>query len=163
MRTAADIADARTLLAAQRAWLASIGVDIVGVHPALGKEYADPAGCYLQPDAALLIARLDGRPCGIVGLVRMPERPDAAELRRMYVLDAARGHGAGQALLDALVRTAATLRYREVWLETLPPVMATAARLYASAGFRPAAPLGHTDVEGIVTLRLELTHSSVRR
>jgi GNAT superfamily N-acetyltransferase len=152
----ADPDDARFLLAAQRDWLASLGIDPEQVQPAAVGDYAAPLRYYAPPDGTLLIARAGGRPCGIVGMCWLPERPAAVELKRMYVLPAARGTGAGRRLLDEAIAWARRVGAAEVWLETVPGQMVAAAAMYRSAGFRPAPPLGHTDTPGLATMVLDL-------
>jgi GNAT superfamily N-acetyltransferase len=126
------------------------------VQPEAVGDYADPLRYYAPPDGTLLIALAGGRPCGIVGMCRLAERPAAVELKRMYVLPAARGTGAGRRLLDEAVGWARRVGAAEIWLETVPVQMVAAAAMYRSAGFRPAPPLGHTDTPGLVTMVLDL-------
>ncbi|MCV2489549.1 GNAT family N-acetyltransferase [Geodermatophilus sp. YIM 151500] len=168
--TAADARDAEQLLDAQRRWLRSIGIEVADAQPTASGDYDDPAAYYAPPDGALLVARLGDVPVGLVGVCRLAEPPgeragelpEAAELRRMFVLDRARGHGAGRRLLAGAIDAARRLGVAELWLETVPAHMAAAARMYASAGFRPAPPLGHTHLPGTVTLRLRLRPAADR-
>ena len=69
---------------------------------------------------------------------------DVCELRKMYLLPAARGHGAGGRLLEACVTGARAAGYRRMYLETVS-AMTAAAALYAKHGFTYlASPLGDT-------------------
>jgi GNAT superfamily N-acetyltransferase len=170
----ADPDDARFLLTQQRDWLASLGIDPEQVQPGAVGDYADPLRYYAPPDGTLLIARAGGRPCGIVGMCRLAERPagprsscrghrdPAVELKRMYVLPEARGTGAGRRLLDEAIAWARRVGAAEVCLETVPGQMAAAAAMYRSAGFRPAPALGHTDTPGLVTMVLDLRPGRTR-
>ncbi len=54
---------------------------------------------YLPPDGAMLLASDDGQLAGMVFLTRL--RPDAAQIRRMYVRPACRRNGLGGALFRA--------------------------------------------------------------
>jgi len=66
------------------------------------------------------------------------------ELRKMYFLPAARGLGAGKALLARCIEEARARGYRRMYLETLTG-MDAAQRLYERFGFtKLAAPLGAT-------------------
>ena len=56
------------------------------------------------------------------------------ELRKMYFLSSARGHGAGRALLERCLETARTLGYQRCYLETLTGMDAAQA-LYQKLGF----------------------------
>ena len=66
------------------------------------------------------------------------------ELRKMYLLPAARGLGAGKALLARCIEEARERGYRRMYLETLTG-MDAAQRLYERFGFRRlGAPMGAT-------------------
>lgn len=70
------------------------------------------------------------------------------ELRKMYFLPAARGHGMGARLLGRCLHAASELGYEECYLETLSS-MHQAIRLYERFGFVPlSAPLGATGHHG---------------
>ena len=56
-------------------------------------------------------------------------------------------HGRMQALLDAVLKTAARIGYREIRLDTLPDMRAALA-LYRQAGFVPIAPYYDTPLAG---------------
>ncbi|MFO1425381.1 MAG: GNAT family N-acetyltransferase [Steroidobacteraceae bacterium] len=72
--------------------------------------------------------------------------PATCELRKMYLLPAARGRGLGRQLLTLCLDTARRSDFRECYLETLAS-MSEAARLYERAGFRridsPRGATGH--------------------
>lgn len=70
--------------------------------------------------------------------------PGLCELQKMYLLPAARGLGAGRALIRQCVSAAAATGYTRMYLETLRSMTAAQA-LYRSEGFEPLdAPLGST-------------------
>jgi GNAT superfamily N-acetyltransferase len=110
-------ADVTALIAALDADLAeryAADVDLEGepdyaMLNILGDDVAPPKG-------ALLLARLDGEPVGC-GAVR-PHADGAAEVKRMYVVPAARGRGVARAILRALEAAATDLGYRRLVLET---------------------------------------------
>lgn len=69
---------------------------------------------------------------------------DVCELRKMYFLPAARGHGHGSRMLARCLDAARAAGFRHCYLETLAS-MAAAARLYERHGFKLVeAPLGAT-------------------
>ena len=86
-------------------------------------------------DAALIVARLDGRLVGTVNLgLRMPpNQPHRAEVRKMLVLQAARGGGIGEALLGEAERWAAELGRTLLVLDTVEGM--AGERLYARGGW----------------------------
>jgi GNAT superfamily N-acetyltransferase len=63
-----------------------------------------------------------------------PLRPEACEIKRLYVDPAARGEGLGRRLLAALIGEARDIGYREAFLDSAP-YMAAAHRLYGEFGF----------------------------
>lgn len=66
------------------------------------------------------------------------------ELRKMYLLPAARGRGAGRQLMEACLAGAKTAGYTHIYLETVS-AMTAAARLYQKFGFEYLSePLGNT-------------------
>jgi ribosomal protein S18 acetylase RimI-like enzyme len=69
-------------------------------------------------------------------------RPGDAEIKRMYVVPAARGHGFARAVLAELERTAAAAGRRRMVLETTT-LQPDAVGLYVSCGYRPIPTFGH--------------------
>ncbi len=96
-------------------------------EPAVGvAELSAPSG------GAFLLARIEGRPVGCIGLRRY--RDDVAEIKRMYVIPEARRRGVGRVLLDALEAHARRLGYGAVILET-GTRQPEALELYESRGY----------------------------
>lgn len=75
----------------------------------------------------------DGAIVGSVGLA--PVGDATCELRRMYLVPAARGAGEGRQLLEHALRCARDRGFRRIELLTAAP-LAKARRLYERAGFR---------------------------
>jgi putative acetyltransferase len=70
------------------------------------------------------------------------------ELRKMYFLEEARGHGAGEAVLRQCLAAARGFGFSLCYLETLER-MAAARKLYLKLGFRSlCAPMGKTGHHG---------------
>jgi GNAT superfamily N-acetyltransferase len=101
------------------------------------KELSNLPGSYAPPEGRLLLAELDGKPVGVVALKASPE-PGVAEIKRLYVDPAARGHGLGRRLTEAVIDAARTQGYRKLRLETLA-VMTAANTIYDDLGFTLAA------------------------
>ena len=74
------------------------------------------ANMFEPPHGAFLVGRDDGKPIVCGGIVRFDDT--RAELKRMYVVPAARGRGHGRGLLVALEDEARALGYTGIVLET---------------------------------------------
>jgi putative acetyltransferase len=68
-----------------------------------------------QPHIHFFIARVDDAPVGCGGVALFA---DFAEVKRMYVREAARGQGVADAILDRLAATARTAGHSVLCLET---------------------------------------------
>ncbi|MGY1856447.1 GNAT family N-acetyltransferase [Modestobacter sp. SYSU DS0290] len=91
--------------------------------------------------AVVLLARDDdGTPVGC-GALR-PLGPREAEIKRMYVVPAARGRGVSRQLLAGLEAEALRRGWSTLKLET-GPRQPEAVGLYTSAGYRPIPTFGH--------------------
>jgi len=88
----------------------------------------------------LLLSEDDGTPVGC-GALR-PLEPGAAELKRMYVVPAARGRGPSRLVLTGLEATAAERGWHTLRLET-GPLQHEAIALYERSGYRPIEAFGH--------------------
>jgi putative acetyltransferase len=126
--------------------------DTLAEFGAVGQGYsaADPevdamSTAYQRPGRCYDVVLLNGAVVGGGGIAPLDHGPpDHCELRKMYFLPEARGHGAGRRLLTLCLERARMLGYRYCYLETLAG-MTTAQHLYQSAGFtRLSGPLGNT-------------------
>jgi GNAT superfamily N-acetyltransferase len=126
-RTAdAAVPPASELLAAMEAEMLDLYADsMVAMPPAGPRDFTPPAGTYL-------VGFVDGEPVCGGGLMRLPD--GAAEIKRMYVVPAARRRGAARALLGALEARARELGYAIVRLDT-GPRQPHAKALYAASGY----------------------------
>lgn len=91
-------------------------------------------GKYVRPAGGIWLALAGEAGIGCVAL--RPLDSDIAEVKRMFVDPAWRGHGVGRVLLEALLAGARTRGYRTLRLGTLGD-MTAAQSLYRSLGFRP--------------------------
>jgi GNAT superfamily N-acetyltransferase len=150
VRTPADLAAATELF---RGYAASLPVDLG--YQDFGAELAGLPGKYAPPAGALLIARdAGGEPLGCVGLRPLPET-GCCEMKRLFLLPAARGLGLGRAMSEAVIVEARRRGYRELRLDTLP-TMAAAIGLYAQLGFEPIAPYYAPTPAGTIFMGLRL-------
>jgi ribosomal protein S18 acetylase RimI-like enzyme len=154
VRSAGDLAAVVRLF---ESYAASLGIDLA--YQDFAGELAAMPGKYAPPGGELLLARRpEGEALGCVGL-RPLRSPEVCEIKRLYVAPAARGMGLGRALLNAVLRAAARIGYREVWLDTLPS-MTEATALYRAVGFRPIAPYYATPIAGTLFMGRKLVPNS---
>ncbi|MGI8507626.1 MAG: GNAT family N-acetyltransferase [Solirubrobacteraceae bacterium] len=126
-----DRGDGAVLEAAMRVEVAAVcsGIDPGDPRmPAAGaRELGPPRGAFVVGYAA-------GEPVCCGGIKHLDER--ACEIKRMYVVPAARGRGAARLLLAELERRARRLGYAVARLDT-DERLSAALRLYESADYRP--------------------------
>jgi putative acetyltransferase len=91
---------------------------------------------YRKSRSAYFVVEVDGVVVGGGGIAPL-EGGDGStcELRKMYFLPAARGLGAGRALLECCLHAARGFGFKRCYLETLNS-MTQARRLYEAAGFQ---------------------------
>ncbi len=145
-----DLAAARALILEYQA---SLGVDLAYQH--FADEIASLATMYGPPQGALYLATLDDTPAGCVGMRPFTPEPGCCEMKRLYVMPAARGHGLGRRLALQSMAAARALGYTRMRLDTLP-TMQDAQRLYVALGFRDIPPYRHSPVPGTRFLEADL-------
>jgi putative acetyltransferase len=99
----------------------------------LPAPYTPPAGC-------LLLARREGSAIGVVALKRLAA--GIAEVKRLFVMPAARGAGTGRMLAEGAIAAARAKGYERVRLDTHRPSMRTVIALYRRLGFVEIPPYG---------------------
>lgn len=143
--------DAAQVLAIWREYVASPSVSLSFQNNAA--EFADLPGKYAAPAGCVLLAERAGEVLGCVAI-----RPvDAAicEMKKLYVRPAARGTGAGLALVQRVIEQARAAGYREMRLDVLAE-FAQAQAMYARLGFIDAPPVAENPVPGTRFLGLQL-------
>lgn len=120
----------------------------------LDDEIMDPAAFYDPARGGIFLAYMDGAAVGISCMEEhQPVHADmhCAEIRRMYVSEAARGKQVGEALIRACVDEAAKLGYRRVVLDTFQDPT-YALKLYKRLGFHECEPFNHLPIDKAVWL-----------
>ena len=108
-----------------------------------GTVYFDPeldhlSGFYTaRPDKRgyFILTDEHGTVVGGVGYAEFDGFPDCCELQKLYLTDAAKGHGLGKKLMQLVVEQARKAGYRTLYLETHTN-LATAVHIYEKMGFR---------------------------
>lgn len=92
---------------------------------------------YSQPQCSYFVVDRAGVVIGGAGVAPLEGgEPDVCELRKMYFLPAARGIGAGQAMMQRCLDAARAHGFKRCYLETLTG-MDGAQALYKRSGFNP--------------------------
>jgi GNAT superfamily N-acetyltransferase len=146
-----DVSEAEDVRALLRAYAASLPFKLD--FQDFDRELAELPGAYAPPRGALLVASVGGDVMGCVAL--RPLADDTCEMKRLFVLPAARGTGLGRRLVAAIVAEGRRLGYARMRLDTTPG-METAQALYEELGFSETAPYRHNPVPGTRFLELEL-------
>lgn len=106
-------------------------------------HYGPPEGCFLVHEGGL----------GCAGLRKFAD--GVGEMKRLYVVPAARGRGIGGQLARRIIEEARARGYRRLVLDTLPDMKAAQA-LYRALGFREIPSYRANPVPGALFFELEL-------
>lgn len=111
--------------------------DIAALYDGLELDGADMPkagpGEMSPPDGAFIVGYEDGAAVCCGGIKRLPD--GACEIKRMFVVEEARGRGVARALLEALEDRARQMGYAVARLDT-GPRQVRAQRMYERAGYR---------------------------
>ncbi|MGB3200682.1 MAG: GNAT family N-acetyltransferase [Nodosilinea sp.] len=102
------------------------------------RDARDVEACYWDTGGEFWVVETAGELVGTAGY-RPTHRGDrAVELRKMYLLPAARGQGLGRHLLSTMEAAIQNRGFDQIWLETAS-VLKEAVGLYESSGYEPAS------------------------
>jgi len=126
----------------------AVGVEYGAVGEGFGPadaEVMNMSRFYLTKQSSLyLIARLEGEIVGGCGIAPFNSSKEVCELRKLFLLPAARGLGIGKKLTQACLDHAQAAGFQQCYLDTLS-TMKKAICLYAGLGFAPlSSPLAGT-------------------
>jgi GNAT superfamily N-acetyltransferase len=144
-----------------REYAAALGVDLCFQN--FDTELATLPGEYAEPTGALLLALVDGRPAGCVGMRPLPDvdYPNACEMKRLFVRPAYRRFGLGRVLAQRLMDLATQAGYSHMLLDTLDD-MEAARGLYVTLGFEEIPPYYFNPIPGAHYLKAELDAPGTR-
>jgi ribosomal protein S18 acetylase RimI-like enzyme len=118
------------------------------------KELAELPGMYAPPVGRLLLATINGRPAGCVGLHELAR--NVCEMKRLYVRPQLRGSGLGRLLAEKIIAEARAIGYKKMRLDTIVGKMDRAIELYRELGFREIDPYRPNPILGALYMELEL-------
>lgn len=96
-----------------------------------------PGPGYSPPSGSFIIARLEDKLAGCVGIKKFDE--ENCEMKRMYIRPGWRGKGIGQLLCSYVIDWCRKSMYRRILLDTNAE-MKEAVALYRKCGFKEIAP-----------------------
>ncbi len=117
------------------------------------EELASLPGKYAEPAGGCWIARKGDKAIGCVAL--RPLKKSVAEVKRLFVLDEAKGEGIGRKLMEKVIAEARIRDYEELWLDTVSR-LEPAIQLYRSLGFKSIDPYNDHAQEDVCYLGLKL-------
>lgn len=129
----AQIEDARTIFREYEKWL---GLDLCFQN--FEEEMRSLPGKYAPPEGRLILAYKDGELAGGIALRKIED--GICEMKRLYLREIARGSGIGSELIERLIAEARKIGYTKMRLDTFPPKMGKAVKLYESHGFYEIPP-----------------------
>lgn len=133
-------------------YMQRLGRDLAFQH--IREELDDIAAKYAPPNGELLVAVEDSSVLGMVAYHRHSET--RCEMKRLYVVPAARGRKLGEQLVSAIIEHASNAGYKEMVLDTIKPLEAAIA-LYKKYGFEECQPYYDNPMPDVIYMRLELT------
>ncbi len=145
----AQIIEARTLF---REYETSMDLDLC--FQGFEEELRDLPGKYARPDGRLLLAYSEERLAGCVVLRKLETA--VCEMKRLFVRDEFRGQKIGISLIEHLIAEAREIGYGKMRLDTHPPKMGKAVKLYESLGFSPISPYYDNPNEDVLYMELTL-------
>lgn len=112
------------------------------------EELKNPLKKYGPPKGVLYIAEWHNETAGCIALMPLKEENEC-EMKRLYVRPQFRTHQIGKALVEQLLKDAASLGYTKMKLDTLQKLQA-AISLYKKAGFVETTAYYENPLEAVV-------------
>ena len=148
--TSEQIEAARKLFREYEAWF---GMNLCFQN--FDEEVANLPGKYAAPEGRLFLAFSDGKLVGGIALRKLED--GICEMKRLFVKDEFRGQKIGISLIEKLIEEARKIGYKRIRLDTYPPKMAKAVKLYESYGFIEIPPYYHNPYGETLFMELNLT------
>lgn len=140
---AASFEDARKIFREYEKWL---GLDLC--FQGFEEELRTLPGKYAPPDGRLILAYKDGELAGGIALRKIGD--GICEMKRLFLRENARGSGIGRLLVEKIIKEARIIGYEKMRLDTFPPKMGKAVKLYESHGFYEIPPYYENPYDGVL-------------
>jgi GNAT superfamily N-acetyltransferase len=118
------------------------------------QELAQLLKKYGPPSGTILLAYYNDDMAGCVAVTAMKE-VGVCEMKRLYVKPSFRQFKIGQALVEAIIASAATMGYNKMRLDTLQKLQ-PAIQLYRKFGFTDTSAYYHNPLQEVVYMEREL-------
>ncbi len=105
------------------------------------EEVLNLPGKYAAPDGRLFLAFSGEKLAGCIALRKLED--EICEMKRLFVREDFRGQKIGVLLIEKIITEARKIGYKKMRLDTHPPKMGKAVKLYESYGFREIPPYYH--------------------
>ncbi len=147
--TEADLATAKEIF---REYESRLGLDLC--FQGFEDELKVLPGKYAPPSGRLYLATEGEEIAGCIALRKLEN--GVCEMKRLFVRERFRGRQIGKLLIERLIADATEIGYDRMRLDTFPPKMGKAVRLYEAYGFREIAPYYENPNEGVLFMELTL-------
>lgn len=144
-----DMTAAREIFREYEAWL---GLDLC--FQGFEEELKNLPGKYAPPSGRLYFAEVDGKLAGCIAFRKLED--GICEMKRLFVREEFRGLQIGRLLIERSMNDAREIGYERMRLDTFPPKMGKAVRLYESYGFHGIPPYYDNPNEGVLFMELQL-------
>ena len=144
-----DITAAREIFREYESWL---GLDLC--FQGFEDELKNLPGKYSPPSGRLYLAKDGAEVAGCIALRQLDD--GVCEMKRLFVREAFRGRQIGQLLIERLIDDARVIGYERMRLDTFPPKMGKAVRLYESYGFHEIPSYYDNPNDGVLFMELTL-------
>ena len=118
------------------------------------EEVAELPGKYSAPEGRLFLALTNRKPTGCIALRKLES--GVCEMKRLFVKEIFQGLGIGKLLIESILAEARLIGYEKMRLDTYPPKMPRAVKMYESYGFREIPPYYHNPYDGTIFMEKNL-------
>jgi putative acetyltransferase len=101
------------------------------------RDVLEVEAAYLERGGEFWVVEQAGRLVGTSAYYPISRGENAVEIRKMYLLPAARGQGLGRYLLTTIEAVIQARGFSDIWIETAS-VLKEAVGLYETSGYEPA-------------------------